>query len=99
MLVGVVLGIFIALLVAALFVVLGAYTAVKLQVIKANEELTATRISLGRFVLLEQERIRIKESINVGFTEEQINTLANRISGRVKTLYDAEQQAALGRLD
>jgi hypothetical protein len=40
----------------------------------------------------------MKEDINVSFTEEQITTLAGRISTRVKTILDNEQQMALNKL-
>lgn len=53
---------------------------------------------LGRFVSIEQERQKIKESININFTEEQITLLASRISTRVQTIINAAQDAALGKL-
>jgi cell shape-determining protein MreC len=68
------------------------------QVAKLNEELLASRTMLGRFVSLEQERLKIKESINVNFTEENITMLASRISARVQTIINAAQDAALGKL-
>ena len=48
--------------------------------------------------LVEQERQKMREMINVNFSEEQITTLAGRISARVMTILDSQQQLALNKL-
>jgi len=98
MITGAILGIIIAFLVMVIIYLTGISRAHHSQVAKLNEELLASRTMLGRFVSLEQERLKIKESINVNFTEENITLLASRISMRVQTIINAAQDAALGKL-
>ena len=99
MLVGAVLGFLIALLVGVIIFLLGVNRTVRVQANTIAEELLTTRAALGRFVNLEQERLRIKEAVTVTFTEEQITTLANRVAARCATIYEAEQRKALNKLD
>ncbi len=99
MLVGAVLGFLIALLVGVIIFLLGINRTLSGQASKIAEELLTTRAALGRFVNLEQERLRIKESVSINFTEDQITVLANRIGARCATIYEAEQQKALNKLD
>jgi len=99
MLLGTILGALIVLLSAAVLLLAGKSAGYLGQIKKSNEELVAAQIALGRFVYLEQERQKIKESVSVSFTEEQITTLATRVSSRVMTILNAEQQAALGKLN
>ena len=99
MLLGVLLGALIVLLVVGIILMTGKCVAYRGQITQLAKEAFAAREACGRFVALEQERQRIKEQVNVILTEEQITTLANRISGRIKSIYDAEQAAALGKLD
>ena len=98
MITGAILGIIIAFLVMVIIYLTGISRAHHSQVAKLNEELLASRTMLGRFVSLEQERLKIKESINVNFTEENIMLLASRISARVQTIINAAQDTALGKL-
>ncbi len=99
MLVGAVLGFLIALLVGVIIFLLGINRTLSSQASKIAEELLTTRAALGRFVNLEQERLRIKEAVSVNFTEEQITMLANRIGSRCATIYEVEQRNALNKLD
>ncbi len=99
MLVGAVLGFLIALLVVVIIFLLGANRTQAGQAKVSTEELLATRAALGRFVNMEQERQRLKESVTINFTEEQITMLANRIGSRCATIYEVEQRNALNKLD
>jgi hypothetical protein len=98
MLTGVLLGIIMTLLVLACVYMAAVCKTTKSQLKSVNEELFSTRTMLGRFVSIEQERQKIKESININFTEEQITLLASRIGTRVQTIINAAQDAALGKL-
>ncbi len=99
MLLGVLLGIVFALLAFGIVLMTGKCIAYRGQITQLTKESFAAREACGRFVALEQERMRIKEQVVVSLNEDQITTLANRISGRIKSIYDAEQAAALGKLD
>ncbi len=99
MLVGAVLGFLIALLVGVIIFLLGVNRTLSSQASKIAEELLTTRAALGRFLYLEQERLRIKEAVSENFTEEQITMLANRIGSRCATIYEVEQRNALNKLD
>jgi hypothetical protein len=99
MLVGMLAGALLVLLLFAIVFLIGMVKTLASQVRKANKELFETQTALGRFVYLEQERQKIKESISFNFTEEQITTLANRIGSRCVTLHNSEQAAALNKLD
>lgn len=106
MLTGVILGILIILLVFTCFFLSGSISEVRSQrsaldakLAAAEKELYEYQLSLGRFVRLEQERAKLKESLVVNFTEEQITELASKISVRIKTLMEAEQAARLAKLN
>jgi len=106
MLTGVILGILIILLVFTCFFLSGSPREVRSQrsaldakLAAAEKELYEYQLSLGRFVRLEQERAKLKESLVVNFTEEQITELASKISVRIKTLMEAEQAARLAKLN
>jgi hypothetical protein len=98
MLVGTALGIFIMLLALVILFLIGKCAAYAGLNKTLNKELHETQLILGRFVILEQERQKIKENVVINFTEEQITTLANRIGSRCATIHDSEQQAALNKL-
>jgi hypothetical protein len=99
MLLGTFLGALIVILAAVVLLLAGKSAGYLGQIKKSNEELVSAQIALGRFVYLEQERQKIKESVNINFTEEQITTLATRISSRVMTILNSEQQNALSKLN
>jgi hypothetical protein len=98
MITGVLLGIIMTLLVLSCVYMAAVCKTTKSQLKSVNEELFSTRTMLSRFVSIEQERLKIKESININFTEEQITLLASRIGTRVQTIINAAQNAALGKL-
>jgi len=92
------LGALFVVLIVGILMLVGALGAAKVDVKLAHNELAECQLVLGRYALLEQQRQKMKEDINVSFTEEQITTLAGRISTRVKTILDNEQQMALNKL-
>jgi uncharacterized protein YpuA (DUF1002 family) len=92
------LGALFVVLIVGILMLVGALGAAKVDVKLAHKELAECQLVLGRYALLEQQRQKMKEDINVSFTEEQITTLAGRISTRVKTILDNEQQMALNKL-
>ena len=99
MLLGAIFGSVIVILILALIAMYGRLSGQLAQIKTLSQELTVCQISLGRYAVLEQERAKLRESVYVGFTEEQITTLANRMLVRVKTIVEAEQHAALNKLD
>ena len=99
LLIGILLGCVIAMLVFSNLYLRGKQSSWKDAVKKATGDLYDAQVQLGRFVYLEQERQKMKEGIQVGFTEQQITTLADRIGARVQTLLEAEQVAALKKLN
>lgn len=94
-----VLGIVFVLLNVAIIGLVGALGSARLDVKKAHKELNDTQVLLGRIVILEQQREKLKELINVTFSEEQITLLANRVSNRCQTILDSEHQSALSKLN
>jgi bacterioferritin (cytochrome b1) len=106
MLTGAVLGIIIALLAFLNFwqyARIMAYKELNKAVAAENkalsDELTKATDMLRRVASVEQERLKMKESIVVNFTEDQITNLAMKISVRVKTMMEAEQAAALQKMN
>ena len=99
MLVGALLGAVIVLLILSVIFMYGQQAMLKKLNKTLNTELNATQISLGRFVILEQERQKLRESINVNFTEQQITTLADRVSARVQTIMNSDAAAALQKMN
>ena len=96
---GVLLGVIFTLLILAVVYQYGVRRTINGQLAKANEDLFNTRMTLGRLVVIEQERQKLKESVTINFTEEQITSLASSIGTRVQTLLNAAQDAALGKLN
>ena len=99
MLTGILIGIFLVLLIFACIFFVGQNRTLAGQFKKASEELYGAQVALGRFVHLEQERQKIKEGIVLNLTEEQITTLATRLSARVQIILDSQNESALSKLD
>ncbi len=92
------LGMLFVFLVVVVVALAGALGTARLDVKAAHKELAETQVILGRMALVEQERQKMREMINVNFSEEQITTLAGRISARVMTILDSQQRLALNKL-
>ena len=99
MLTGAILGAVIMLLAFYSAWLAGKHKAFIGQINTLHEELSAYKISLGRYALLEQERLKLRELINIQFTDEQVTTLANAVTLRIRTLLASENAAALNKLD
>lgn len=96
LIVGCILGIAIMLLVFYALLLKGQNAAYAGQMTKLAKEQAAAEIAIGRFAAVEQERIRIRESISVNFSDEQVTMFADKVSRRCQTIMDA--QAAANRL-
>jgi len=97
MLTGVVLGIIIMLLVFAVFYLKGQNVAYAGQVTKLAKEQADVERQLAYLAAREQERSH--QAINVGFTDEQITTISNRLASRMQVIMDAVNAAALKKMD
>ena len=99
LLVGIIVGIFLALLVFGNLYLVGKQSSWKEAVKKATGDLYDAQALVGRFAYLEQERQKMKEHIQVNFTEDQITMLADRIGARVQTIMEAVQTEALKKMN
>lgn len=99
MLIGILMGILLMLLALAIVYLVGQNRALAGQFKKASVELYDAQVALGRFVHLEQERMKLKESVVVNFTEDQITALGVRVSARVQTILESQQESALSKLN
>lgn len=98
MLVGVLLGVLITVLALLSFWLTAQNRLLKNANAEQAQDLFATRLALGKVAAQEQERKRLNESIVFNLTEEQVTTLAGKISHRVQTILDAQTAEALNKL-
>lgn len=102
MLLGICIGVFLGLIIAVLLAYAlfhrGQSAAYASHATNVATELAEAKLSIGRFVYLEQERQKLKENIVVNFTEQQITHLADRVSARVQTILTAANDAALAKM-
>ena len=99
MLIGILMGILLSLLVSAVIFFVGANRTLAAQFKKASEELYGAQVTIGRFVILEQERQKIKEGVVINLTEEQITALSTRVCARVQTILESQQESALTKMN
>jgi hypothetical protein len=97
MLVGVVLGIIITLLVLCCIYLAGQNRAYAGQVNELAKQQAAAEIAIGRFAA--QAQADANKQIVFNLTEQQVTELAHKISSRVQTMLDAQNEAALNKLN
>jgi len=97
MLTGIVIGIILSLLAFAVIFLLGQNATYRSQVkVLAKEQAFAEAQVQNLAATVQQER---QKSITFNLTEEQVTTLAGKISARVQTMMEAANEAALRKMN
>jgi len=95
---GFVLGVVFVLLIFAVVTLVGVNRSLAKQVRQVSAESFNAQALAGQYIIKDRERQAMKEAIVVSLSEDQITTLAHRVSSRVQTILNADNEAALKKL-
>jgi hypothetical protein len=99
MLLGILLGAIITLLLFAIAWQRGQKQLLLQQADALTEKLNNANNLLKIFFAREAEREKCQQGLTFNLTDAQVTDMAHRISTRIKTIYEAEQAAALQKMD